>query len=46
MAEEKKYKKPLPRIDEENRPFWEACARHELYVQKCRSCGKVFYYTR
>src|SRR6266702_1374198 len=46
MAEERKYKKPLPRVDEESRPFWEACARHELYVQKCRSCGQVFYYPR
>jgi uncharacterized OB-fold protein len=46
MAEEKKYKKPLPRLDEENRPFWEACARHELYVQKCKSCGTLRYYTR
>lgn len=46
MAEEKKYRKPLPRLDEENRPFWEACARHELYVQKCRRCGTVLYYPR
>jgi uncharacterized OB-fold protein len=46
MAEERKYKKPIPRVDEESRPFWEACARHELYVQKCRSCGKTFYYPR
>ena len=46
MAEERKYKKPVPRVDEEARPFWEACARHELYVQKCRSCGKTFYYPR
>jgi uncharacterized protein len=46
MAEEKKYKKPIPRVDEESKAFWEACARHELYVQKCKSCGKVFYYPR
>ena len=46
MAEEKKYKKPLPRLDEENRPFWEACARHELYIQKCKNCGALRYYTR
>ncbi|MGH7962689.1 MAG: Zn-ribbon domain-containing OB-fold protein [Candidatus Binatia bacterium] len=46
MAEDKKPKRPVPRIDEESRPFWEACARHELYVQKCRSCGKVLYYPR
>ena len=33
------YKKPLPRIDEESRGFWEALARHELYLQQCRDCG-------
>ena len=46
MTEEIKYEKPIPRMDEESKPFWEACARHELYVQKCRSCGKIFYYPR
>lgn len=46
MAEERKQRKPIPRVDEESKPFWEACARHELYVQKCRRCGKVFYYPR
>ena len=34
-----KYKKPLPRVDEESRGWWEALARHELYVQRCRDCG-------
>ena len=33
------YKKPLPRIDEESRGYWEALARHELYFQRCRDCG-------
>jgi uncharacterized OB-fold protein len=46
MAEEKKYKKPLPRIDEESKGFWEACQRHELYVQRCRACGTARYYPR
>jgi uncharacterized OB-fold protein len=49
MAEEKekkKYAKPLPRIDEENRPWWEALVRHELYVQKCRDCGDLRYHPR
>ncbi|HEY6394080.1 MAG TPA: Zn-ribbon domain-containing OB-fold protein [Candidatus Binataceae bacterium] len=48
MAEHKsaKYSKPLPHIDEENRPWWEALQRHELYVQKCRDCGLVRYYPR
>ncbi|HVN64442.1 MAG TPA: Zn-ribbon domain-containing OB-fold protein [Candidatus Binataceae bacterium] len=48
MAETKpaKYSKPLPHIDEENRPWWEALKRHELYVQKCRECGDVRCYPR
>jgi uncharacterized protein len=49
MAEQtqpKKYSKPLPHIDEENRPWWEALRRHELYIQKCRHCGEVRYYPR
>jgi hypothetical protein len=46
MSEKTKYAKPLPRIDEESRGFWEACRRHELYVQRCRDCGAVRYYPR
>src|SRR5450759_78702 len=33
------YNKPLPRIDERSRPWWEAAKRHELMVQKCEKCG-------
>jgi uncharacterized protein len=43
---EKKYAKPLPHLDEENRPWWEAMKRHELYIQKCRDCGDTRYYPR
>jgi uncharacterized OB-fold protein len=46
VTEKKKYKKPLPRIDEESKGFWEACARHELYLQRCRSCAGLRYYPR
>ncbi|MFI5396772.1 MAG: Zn-ribbon domain-containing OB-fold protein [Candidatus Binatia bacterium] len=46
MADEKKYQKPRPRIDEESKGFWEACQRHELYLQKCRTCGALRYYPR
>jgi len=42
----KDYKKPLPHLDAENRWFFEACARHELYLQKCSSCGTVRFYPR
>jgi uncharacterized OB-fold protein len=49
MAEEKekkRYEKPLPALDEESRPFWEATKRHELYVQRCRDCGFVQFQPR
>jgi uncharacterized OB-fold protein len=42
----KDTKKPLPHLDEENRWFFEACARHELTLQKCSSCGTVRFYPR
>ena len=46
MAEQRSYRKPLPRIDEESRGFWEALARHELYFQRCRDCGTKRFYPR
>jgi uncharacterized OB-fold protein len=46
MTDKPKYAKPLPRPDEESKGFWEACRRHELYVQRCRSCGALRYYPR
>jgi hypothetical protein len=36
---ERTYRKPLPRVDEESRGWWEALQRHELYVQRCRACA-------
>ena len=39
MAGTTNYRKPLPRIDEESRGWWEALVRRELYVQRCRACG-------
>jgi hypothetical protein len=42
----KETKKLLPRIDEENRWFFEACARHELVLQRCGACGTLRYYPR
>jgi len=40
------WKRPVPRVDEESRAFWEACRRHELRLQRCRSCGTLRYYPR
>jgi uncharacterized OB-fold protein len=44
--EKKRYAKPLPHIDEEQRPWWEAVQRHELYIQKCRDCGDLRFHPR
>jgi uncharacterized protein len=43
---QKAYRKPLPHIDEESRPWWEAAQRHELYIQKCRNCGDLRFHPR
>jgi uncharacterized OB-fold protein len=37
------YQKPLPEINDENRPFWEAAQRHELIMQKCLDCAQYRY---
>ena len=36
---ELEYKKPLPIPSELSAPFWDACRRHELVLQRCRGCG-------
>lgn len=33
------YRKPLPRIPEKTREFWDGCKRHELLIQRCKHCG-------
>ena len=43
MAE---WKKPLPTVSGETRPFWEACRREELLIQKCSACGEYQFYPR
>lgn len=30
----------LPQPDEDSAPFWDGCARGELVVQSCASCGR------
>ena len=37
------YQKPLPHIDEMNRPYWDAAKRHELMLQRCQECGHYRY---
>ncbi len=37
------YEKPLPRVDEINKPYWDAAKRHELVIQRCDDCGTYRY---
>jgi uncharacterized OB-fold protein len=37
------YEKPLPAIDNWNRPFWEATREQRLIAQGCDACGTVFF---
>lgn len=34
------YTKPVPSIEESEKPFWEAAKRHELVMQRCLNCGR------
>jgi uncharacterized OB-fold protein len=38
------YQRPLPKITEETRPFWEGCRRNELRIQRCKACGRHRFY--
>jgi uncharacterized protein len=40
------YEKPLPAIDAESRPFWQAARERRLAIMRCRDCGKPFFYPR
>ena len=31
--------KPLPGINADTKPFWDACRTHQLKIQRCRDCG-------
>ena len=39
MTTEFKIPKPLPSPTEDSKPFWDACQKQELLLQKCNDCG-------
>ena len=43
MAE---YQKPVPVPTAESQEYWAGCKRHELLIQRCRSCGRFQFYPR
>ena len=38
--------RPLPVIDDESRPYWEAARDHRLVLQRCGACGRHVFYPR
>lgn len=38
--------KPVPEPTPDTQPFWDGCARGELRLQRCRDCGKPYFYPR
>ena len=37
------YTKPLPLVNDLNRPHWEGAKKHQFLVQKCRRCGHTWF---
>lgn len=37
------YRKPLPEIDDANRPFWDGTRAEQLRMQECARCGHIRY---
>ncbi len=40
------WKKPLPTIVGETKPFWNSCQQGRLLIQKCGRCGEHQFYPR
>lgn len=38
------YNKPLPQIDDANRPFWDGLKAREVRLLHCNACGRLGYY--
>ena len=38
--------KAVPEPTPDTQPFWDGCARGELMLQRCRACGKPYFYPR
>ncbi|PKB78072.1 MAG: hypothetical protein BZY88_19980 [SAR202 cluster bacterium Io17-Chloro-G9] len=40
------WNKPLPTVAGETKPFWDACRRGSLLIQKCDRCNEYQFYPR
>ena len=36
-------RRPMPRINTLNAPYWQAAKRHELHIQRCTECGHRWF---
>jgi uncharacterized OB-fold protein len=43
MTDASAYDKPLPTLDDGNRPFWDGARAGHLVLQHCDGCGKARY---
>ncbi len=43
MTTAAEYEKPMPEINDLNRPHWEGAKQHEFRVQRCRACGHMWF---
>ena len=39
-------KRPLPEPTPETQEFWDGAKRGELRIQRCRACGKAYFFPR
>ena len=37
------YAKPIPSIDPDIAPFWEAAKKHEFLLMRCKKCGAWYF---
>ncbi len=40
------YDKPLPVIDPESQPYWDALKQNRLLLKRCRACERFHHYPR
>lgn len=46
MAQAQDRKIPAPEANPETQAFWDAAARGQLLLKRCKACGELHYYPR
>ena len=44
--QQRQMSKPLPFVYPENKPFFDGMKKHEMHIQRCKDCGKFYFYPR